>query len=389
MRDFVAVPSMTNTTVRSLLVAATIAAVPALATAQQIRVALCGAAGTAGSCQWTSAQQTLLASGQFSAVDIIDVTAAGGGTPTLATLLQYDALMCWTNTTPANNVTWGDVLADYVDAGGGVVVTVFANSTLTAGRNIAGRWQLGYEVILDQGGNGTGAGGTLGTVHVPAHPAMTGVTAFTGGTIGSRPNATALEVGSFLVAEWSNGKVLVAQGANPNRIDLGFYPVQATCSQSGWATGGDLLMVNALKAVGFGATFGPYGAGCVGALGVPGWAAQAGSRPVIGTTFNTDLTNLPFALGVVGLGFSNTTSGALPLPLDLSIIGMTGCNLLADPLITEVAAGAGSSATWSFVVPNVPAFIGIVLFGQAFSLDIAANPFGFTASNGGRIKVGV
>ncbi|MBL8734463.1 MAG: hypothetical protein JNN13_18955 [Planctomycetes bacterium] len=355
----------------------------------QIKVALCGAAGATGGCQWSTVQTTLLATGYFSAVDIIDVTTAGGGTPSLSTLLQYDALLCWTNTTPANNNTWGDVLADYVDAGGGVVVAVFANSSLTTGRNIGGRWQTGYEVVLDQSGSSSGAGGTLGTVHVPGHPSLAGVTTFTAGTIGSRPTGTALEVGSYLVAEWNNGKVLIAQGANPNRIDLGFYPPVATCSQSGWVTGGDLLMANSLLAVSTGATFGPYGTGCTGTLGVPTWTAQPGSRPVLGGVLLTDLNNLPTGIALLGLGTSKTSSGGAPLPFDLGLIGMTGCSLLADPAVLLTVAGVGPTQVWGLGIPNTGSLLGVELFGQGLPLDPGANPFGFTATNGGRIKVGV
>jgi hypothetical protein len=355
----------------------------------QLRVALCGAASTSSAaCQWTSPQTALQATGLFAAVDIINVTTTGTGTPTLAQLLQYDALLCYTNSSPADNIAWGNVLADYVDAGGGVVVAVFANSTLNATRNIAGRWQNGYEVVLDQSGTTSNASAGLGNVLVPGHPVMNGVTAFTGGTLGSRPTGTALEVGAFVVAEWTDGRILVAQGANPRRIDLGFYPPQASCSQSGWATGGDLLMANALVAVADGARFSPYGLGCPGALGVPQFAAQPGSRPVVGQTLLTDLSNLPLGIGLVGVGLSDTTSGGLPLPLDLTAIGMTGCSLLADPLVTQVATGAGTTANWAFAIPNQPSLIGFLVYAQGFSLDLGANPFGFTATNGGRMKLG-
>jgi hypothetical protein len=355
----------------------------------QFKVALCGAASTSSTaCQWIDVQTRLMATGFFSAVDIINVTTTGGGTPSLNTLLQYDSLLCYTNSTPANNNTWGDVLADYVDAGGGVVVAVFANSTTSVGRNIGGRWQLGYEVIMDQSGNASGAGATLGTVHVPGHPVLAGVTSFAGGTTGSRPTGTALEVGAFVVAEWSDGKILVAQGANPRRVDLGFYPPNASCSQSGWSTGGDLLMANALVATANGATFGPYGAGCAGSIGVPQMTAQPGSRPMFGTTMTVDITNAPFGIAVVGFGFSNTMSGALPLPFDLTILGMTGCSLLADPLVTDVAVGVPTTASYGLVIPLDTSLFGTVLYEQAFPLDVAANPFGFTASNAARLKLG-
>src|SRR5262245_52129587 len=138
----------------------------------QIKIALCGAAsGSNTACQWTTPQTALMATGLFSAVDIVNCSTS---TPTIQQLGQYDALLAYTNTTPLSNVAWGDVMADYVDQGGGVVVAVFANSTTTAGRNIAGRWQTGYEVVLDQSGNASGAGGTLGTVSQPLHPVMAG-----------------------------------------------------------------------------------------------------------------------------------------------------------------------------------------------------------------------
>lgn len=148
-------------------------------------------------------------------------------------------------------------------------------------------------------------------------------------------------------------------------------------------------MANALVAVAGGARFAAYGAGCAGALGVPQFSAQPGSRPVLGQTLQTNIANLPFGLALVALGASNTASGGLPLPLDLTLIGMPGCNLLADPVVTDLVGGAGATATWSFAVPNLGALFGLSLFGQAFSVDPAANAFGFTTSNGGRIKLGL
>jgi hypothetical protein len=57
-----------------------------------------------------------------------------------------------------------------------------------------------------------------------------------------------LTAGSTLVASWSDGKVLVAQGAQPNRVDLGFVPYSSAASSTSWNvnTDGALLMANAL-----------------------------------------------------------------------------------------------------------------------------------------------
>ncbi|HEU4417605.1 MAG TPA: hypothetical protein VFT55_01625 [Planctomycetota bacterium] len=137
------------------------------------------------------------------------------------------------------------------------------------------------------------------------------------------------------------------------------------------------------------ASYTQYGTGCAGALGVPVLQATPGSRPALGTTFTADVLHLPFAIALVTLGLSNTmTSTSLPLPFPLDVIGMPGCHLLADPLVLNLAVGTGSSASWSWTLPSSPDVFGITFFNQAFSLDPAANPFGFTVSNGGAGFIG-
>ncbi|MEZ6234519.1 MAG: hypothetical protein R3B68_10055 [Phycisphaerales bacterium] len=96
-------------------------------------------------------QAKLAGTGLFTTVDVISVVSL---TPTLADLQQYDSVITWTNQTPLSNVDLGDVFADYIDAGGGVVVTVFANSTTTATRIIRGRFDTdNYHIIVPAGGS--------------------------------------------------------------------------------------------------------------------------------------------------------------------------------------------------------------------------------------------
>ncbi len=196
------------------------------------------------STNFNDAQAKLQATGRFSQVDVILVQSV---TPTLAQLETYDAVLTWSNNNYANAVGLGDVLADYVDAGGGVVVSLHASTSTNVARFLGGRWLTGYEVIVTQGGFKTGAA-TLGTVQDPAHPVMSGVATFTGGSSSWRPQNTTLTAGGSVVASWSDGKILVAQGAQPNRVDLGFVPMSSTASSTSWnpATNGALLMANAL-----------------------------------------------------------------------------------------------------------------------------------------------
>src|SRR5690606_4059532 len=149
---------------------------------------------------YTETQRVIFETGYFNSVDIVHL-ASGVPTPTLAELQQYDAVLVWTNTTPGDNELLGDRLADYVDAGGGVVVAVFANSTTTTGRNIGGRWRSAeYEVIVPRSGNQSGQA-ALGAVLDPSHPIMDGVSSFNGGTSSFRPNVTNLHAGATAIAE--------------------------------------------------------------------------------------------------------------------------------------------------------------------------------------------
>jgi hypothetical protein len=115
-------------------------------------------------------------------------------------------------------------------------------------RGPEGRWLTGgYQVVRGNQGLTTGRA-TLGTT-VPGHPLLAGVQTFDGGNKSYRPADTSVTTGSRVVAEWSDGRVLVAEGLNPRRVDLTFYPVsQESGNPDLWdpATDGDRLVVNAL-----------------------------------------------------------------------------------------------------------------------------------------------
>jgi hypothetical protein len=196
----------------------------------------------------------------------------------------------WSNYDFQDAVLLGDTLADYVDTGGGVVVAVFANCETLVTRVLGGRWLQGYDVLPSFGGiDYSGGPHTLGTVHAPGHPVMNGVTSFDGGGASFRALSTSLTAGSTLIAEWSDGKVLAAQGLNPQRVDLGFYPPSDGCVSGWWdsTTDGDLLMANALGHVAGGAactgnvsnycTSSTTSHGCSPALGASGTPSATAS----------------------------------------------------------------------------------------------------------------
>ena len=76
-------------------------------------------------------------------VDYFDARAA---VPDLGFLLTYSCIITWTNYEYADNAAFGDVLADYVDAGGSVILGVFC--AYTTGNHLAGRiMEPGYSPV--------------------------------------------------------------------------------------------------------------------------------------------------------------------------------------------------------------------------------------------------
>lgn len=211
--------------------------------------------------RFTDPRNKLMATGLFSAVDIFNATGIGDGvgTPPLETLLEYDAILTWSNVSYDDAVSMGNVLADYVDAGGGVVVGVFANTSANPARYLQGRWitDPGYIAIPQQGGfvDGTAAG--LGQVFIVDHPILDGVSTFwNNAPLGSngqpfgawRPAQTNLTAGSTIVARWTTGETLIAIAPNPRVVEIGFHPVSNAVNAGYWdqSTDGGRIMANAL-----------------------------------------------------------------------------------------------------------------------------------------------
>jgi hypothetical protein len=142
----------------------------------------------------------------------------GGYCPTLADLQRYDAVFVWSNGAPAAGL--GDLLADYIDAGGGVVLATFSGYHTYEGL-IAGR--------INTPGYNPFTGGTRDAYHAVTlgsyladHPLFDGVSALSS----SRNNGdwTALDPGATLVASWDNGRPLAGVSGNGKVANLSFFP---------------------------------------------------------------------------------------------------------------------------------------------------------------------
>jgi uncharacterized repeat protein (TIGR01451 family) len=188
------------------------------------------------------------ATGMFTQVDTYNIYL--DGTPTLAQMQQYCAILVFTDYGAQDPTTFGNNLADYVDGGGGVVLAVFA----TASVPIAGRFHTdNYYAIVPNNSQNSSPTLNLGTVYRDCHPTLQNVTSFNGGSSSYRPNGSNLHADAVRIADWSDGTPLIVErsiGGRP-RIDFGFYPVSSTARADFWdaSTDGGLIMANALEYV--------------------------------------------------------------------------------------------------------------------------------------------
>lgn len=195
---------------------------------------------------WTrDVASKIYATGKVAWVDVYDVRAA---TPSLADLQRYDSVMVWANYPFGDPVAMGDVLADYVDAGGAVVLNSVWNSRFdVAGRIVSD----GYAPLTTGAAMLSGDGPFVLVPNKASHPLLSDVATFDGGT-GSWRTATTLTAGSLLVATWSSPgrEPLVATKSQPTGrvVGLNFAPMSDDVFESSWhaTTDGGHLAANAL-----------------------------------------------------------------------------------------------------------------------------------------------
>jgi hypothetical protein len=112
-------------------------------------------------------------------------------------------------------------------------------------------------------------------------------------------------------------------------------------------------------------------------------AVAVSPAPLLGGTITIATSNIP-APGV-GVNFLSTTQ----LPgIDLGIVGMPGCRAYVNPDLGTTLLGLGS-ASFTFLLPNAPVFVGVQLFTQSLAFDLAApNAFMAITSNGVALTIG-
>jgi hypothetical protein len=175
--------------------------------------------------------------GHFDSVTNIDGDAKT--LPSLAELMAYDAIMVspnwpWTYANRSDDL--GNLLADYVDAGGGLVMTMFSWQSPGVndlrGRLLSG----GYSPFI--GGSNPYSYASLSTFTV--HPIMAGVNTVNG----YFRDAVTLSNDAQSIATWSDGVPFVAIDSGSGVVGINLFPEDFYGEISGdYAT----LFINALN----------------------------------------------------------------------------------------------------------------------------------------------
>lgn len=132
-----------------------------------------------------------------------------------------------------------------------------------------------------------------------------------------------------------------------------------------------------------------YGTGCSGAARRVVHIGANGV-PTLGLSFDLLLASAAFnAPTLLFVGGSDQLWGSIPLPLDLSFLGMSGCRVLAEgAVILPINADGAGRARVTVGVPNTTALLGNPLFAQWFVTESGANPLNLIHTTGIKTVVG-
>lgn len=166
---------------------------------------------------------------------------ASQATPTLDTLLGYDSVLVVADQPFADPEALGDVLADYVDAGGSVVQTVptFAGASDRNDWSVQGRFaEEGYSPFVARGDSAITDYNVLLGDYLPSHPIMRGIR-FVESTERFRQDVY-LAPEAKLVASWDDAQALVATKG-------GVVALNVFIADNGWWTGDiDVIVHNSI-----------------------------------------------------------------------------------------------------------------------------------------------
>jgi hypothetical protein len=167
----------------------------------------------------TSGVQTNIGGDPFyDSVDYVDCTTQ---TPTVATMLNYGCVYTWSNYQYQNATQMGNNLADYVDGGGTVVISVFS---WASGWGLQGRIMTDANYApMTHNGSGAYSYTNLGTKD-DAHVFMDGVSSISNIFYWTYVSK---EAPADWVADNTSGNIYCAVNADYNVAGVNMYPGDA------------------------------------------------------------------------------------------------------------------------------------------------------------------
>lgn len=325
----------------------------------QVDVLVCGACSPQ---TWLDdVQNKLIATSAFNSVTTYNTYLTG--TPTLAYLQTFDAVLVYTDYGAQDPVTLGNNLAAYIDGGGAVVSATFTNASVLVTGNFN---TAAYQVCIPSGGQNSSPQLTLGTINNACSGIMNGITTFDGGSSSYRSSSSSFTPGSTVEANWSNGEWLVATRtnvgpANVRRADLNFYPPSSDVRSDFWSssTQGGQLMANALL-------------WCCGVLNNSSAPGQPGTITGSASVCNGS-NSVTYSIGPVATATSYTWS----VPAGATIVSGQGT--------TSITVNFGSTSG------NISVYASNLCDGPVQTLAVTVNPLptiGSTATPGNTVCQG-
>ncbi|MEC7584336.1 MAG: kelch repeat-containing protein [Planctomycetota bacterium] len=125
-----------------------------------------------------------------------------------------------------------------------------------------------------------------------------------------------------------------------------------------------------------------YGSGC----GSPPLSFLPINTPTLGSVAKCVMGPVPAPyLGAVAAGFSNSSANGVPLPFELTSLGLPGCfqstSEEANPLLVSAGVTPGV-LQFQLTIPNDPSWLSFKLYLQSYCLAPSANALGAITSNG-------
>jgi subtilisin family serine protease len=269
----------------------------------------------------------------FPDIAAIDIFDGSGQAPTLATLTPYDAVIVANNSPFRDPAGTGNALADYVDQGGGVVMTI---ASFINGWDIRGRFLIDGYMPYNLGSGPVGSS-QLGTFDA-SHPIMEGVVAATGDALGQ----VSLSPGAELVASYVNGLPFVATKGRVSAINV-------FVAATGFWTGDiPLILHNAAYWSGGGASWLAVDPreGVVPAGGQLGVVVRFDANELSGGDYDASLI----------VESDDPDAASLAVPTHLHVTGAPNIALLGEEVVVEsvqsyAVSGASTNHVLAITVP--------------------------------------